>query len=137
MTFTLHPRLVADTEPITDWPLSRLLLMNDRRFAWIILVPRRADLFDMTDLDQATRLTLMDEIGRVSGNLKQWAKSHGGCDRINVAAIGNMVPQLHIHVVARHRADAAWPGVVWGAGQTLPYGAAELQQAVSELREIL
>jgi diadenosine tetraphosphate (Ap4A) HIT family hydrolase len=137
MAFTLHPRLVADTAPIADWPLSRVLLMNDRRFPWIILVPRRADLFDVADLDPAARLTLMDEIGRISAKLKAWAKGRGGCDRINVGMIGNLVPQLHIHIVARTRSDAAWPGVVWGAGQTLPYGAAELPRLVAEFRDLL
>jgi diadenosine tetraphosphate (Ap4A) HIT family hydrolase len=137
MPFTLHPRLIADTVQIADWPLSRVLLMNDKRFPWIILVPRRPSLSELTDLDEAARQTLMAEIGRVSVNLKSWAKDRGGCDRINVGMIGNLVPQLHIHVVARHRGDPAWPGVVWGAGQNIPYGTGELQRLVTEFRDFL
>ena len=137
MAFALHPRLMADTAVIADWPLSRVLLMNDKRYPWIVLVPRRPDLFDIADLDDAARLTLMGEIGRVGVKLKAWAVDHGGCTRINVGIIGNIVPQLHIHVVARVKGDAAWPGVVWGAGQSVPYGAAELSHLVAEFRAFL
>jgi diadenosine tetraphosphate (Ap4A) HIT family hydrolase len=137
VAFALHPRLSADTAAIADWPLSRVLLMNDKRFPWIVLVPRRADLFDITDLDEAARATLMGEVGRVAGKLKTWATDHGGCTRINVGVIGNIVPQLHIHVVARVKGDPAWPGVVWGAGQSVPYGAGELSKLVAEFRAFL
>jgi diadenosine tetraphosphate (Ap4A) HIT family hydrolase len=136
MSFVLHPRLMADTAAIVDWPLSRVLLMNDRRFPWIVLVPRRAGLAELPDLDAATQVVLMSEIGRAAALLRAWAKDHGGCDRINVGMIGNIVPQLHIHVVARRHDDAAWPGVVWGAGQSLPYGADELPGRIAEFQRI-
>jgi diadenosine tetraphosphate (Ap4A) HIT family hydrolase len=137
MSFKLHERLAADTAFIADWPLSRVLLMNDSRFPWLILVPRRLALLDLTDLDEAARAILMEEIGRAAVKLKEWARAHGGCERINVGAIGNIVPQLHVHVVARRIGDAAWPGVVWGSGQNIPYGTQELQRHVMELRGIL
>ncbi len=137
MSFKLHERLAADTAFIADWPLSRVLLMNDSRFPWLILVPRGPALLDLTDLDEAARAILMEEIGRAAVKLKEWAKVHGGCDRINAGAIGNIVPQLHVHVVARRIGDAAWPGVVWGSGQNIPYGTEELQRRVMELRGIL
>jgi diadenosine tetraphosphate (Ap4A) HIT family hydrolase len=137
MSFVLHPRLMADTAGIADWPLSRVLLMNDKRFPWLILVPRRPELSELFELDEQTRAQLMNEIARVGERLKSWAKSRGGCDKINLGCIGNLVPQLHIHVVARVKGDAAWPGTVWGAGQAVHYGAAELSRVVAELRDVL
>ena len=137
MNFTLHERLAADTAMIADWPLSRVLLMNDSRFPWLILVPRIPALLDLTDLDEAGRAMLMEEMGRAAVKLKEWARAHGGCERINTGAIGNIVPQLHIHVVARRIGDAAWPGVVWGSGQNIPYEPPELQRRVMELRGFL
>jgi diadenosine tetraphosphate (Ap4A) HIT family hydrolase len=137
MSFTLHPRLAADTAPIADWALSRVLVMNDSRFPWLILVPRRPDLRDLTDLDDATRALLMAEIGRAATILKEWALAHGGCERINVGAIGNIVPQLHVHIVARRVGDPAWPGVVWGSGQNIPYGGGDLERLVRDLRGFL
>jgi diadenosine tetraphosphate (Ap4A) HIT family hydrolase len=137
MGFVLHPRLTADTSVIVDWSLSRVLLMNDKRFPWIVLVPRRPNLIELFDLDETARAVLMTEIARAADRLKRWALAHGGADKINVATIGNLVPQLHIHVVARRRGDAAWPGTVWGAGQPEHYGAAELMRTVGELRDAL
>jgi diadenosine tetraphosphate (Ap4A) HIT family hydrolase len=137
MSFSLHPRLAADTAMIADWPLSRVLLMNDSRFPWLILVPRRDGLLDLADLDAETRGVLMGEIGRAATRLKEWAKAHGGCERINMGAIGNIVPQLHVHVVARAPGDSAWPGVVWGSGQNLPYGEEALQALVRDFRGFL
>ncbi|HXJ02378.1 MAG TPA: HIT family protein [Micropepsaceae bacterium] len=137
MSFTLHPRLAADTAIIADWPLSRVLVMNDKRFAWVILVPRRSDVSEIFDLDEAARIVLTNEITRVAERLKSWARTRGGCDKINIGMIGNLVPQLHIHVVARTKSDPAWPGTVWGVGKAIPYGAAELARVVTELRDDL
>jgi len=137
MAFVLHPRLAADTAAIADWSLSRVLLMNDKRFAWIILVPRRPDVSELFELDENARTMLMGEIARVGERLKGWARAGGGCDKINVGAIGNRVAQLHVHVVARTRTDPAWPDPVWGRGDPVPYGAAELSRVVAELREAL
>jgi len=137
MGFVLHPRLMADTAVIVDWSLSRVLLMNDKRFPWIVLVPRRPDITEVFDLDAASRTLLTNEIARTAERLKGWARTHGGADKINVGIIGNMVAQLHVHVVARRKGDAVWPGTVWGAGQAEHYGAAELLRVVSDLRDSL
>ncbi len=137
MGFVLHPRLMADTAVIVDWSLSRVLLMNDRRFPWIVLVPRRPNIVELFDLDETSRLQLTTELARAAERLKSWAKTRGGVDKINVGIIGNLVPQLHVHVVARKKGDAVWPGTVWGAGQPVHYGAAELLRVVGEIRDAL
>ncbi len=137
MAFVLHPRLMADTAVVVDWRLSRVLLMNDSRFPWLILVPRRPELREIFDLDEAARIQLMAEIARAAEKLKGWGRTRGRGDKINVANIGNLVPQLHIHVVARGKGDPAWPGTVWNAGPAVPYGAAEITRVVAELRDLL
>lgn len=121
--FALHPRLAADTLPVADLPLSRVLLMRDARFPWLILVPRRPGLREVTDLDAGERCILMEEIAAASLALQR----DTGAEKMNVGALGNAVAQLHVHVVARFAADAAWPGPVWGSGAAQPYlaGAAE------------
>ena len=134
MSFVLHPRLMADTAVIIDWTLSRVLLMNDKRFPWIVLVPRRPSLTEIFDLDEAGRTLLANETARAAEHLKSWAKTRGGADKINVASIGNIVPQLHVHIVARRKGDAAWPGPVWGAGTRQPYVADAREALVSSLR---
>jgi len=97
-------------------------------------VPRRPELSEWFELAEADRAVLGNEIARAAGRLKGWAKGRGPCDKINIATIGNLVSQLHIHVVARAKSDSAWPGTVWGAGQAAAYGAAELARVVEELR---
>jgi diadenosine tetraphosphate (Ap4A) HIT family hydrolase len=116
-TFTLHPRLAADTVFVADWGLSRVLLMNDACYPWLILVPRVAGAVEIFDLFHTDRTTLMEEIARAA----QALKSISGAQKINVGALGNLVPQLHVHVVARSAGDAAWPGPVWGQGSAVPY----------------
>lgn len=111
MIFSLHSRLQQDTLKITDLTLSRLLLMNNRNFPWLILVPRKSKIRELTDLEPKDRLILMEEICLVSEKMQALFKP----DKINVASLGNLVPQLHVHVVARYQDDAAWPGPVWGA----------------------
>lgn len=117
MAFELHHRLEADCFPIGDSTLSRVLLMNDARFPWIILVPRRPDKRDLHDLEAPDRATLLEEIDAISRLLVDRFDAH----KINVAALGNQVPQLHIHVIARRTDDAAWPAPVWGSGAPRPY----------------
>jgi diadenosine tetraphosphate (Ap4A) HIT family hydrolase len=137
MGFVLHPRLMADTAVIVDWSLSRVLLMNDKRFPWVVLVPRRPNAVEFFDLDATSRTLLTNEIARAAERLKAWASVHGGADKVNVGIIGNLVPQLHVHVVARRKGDAVWPGTVWGTGQPEHYGAAELMRVVGEIRDAL
>lgn len=117
--FQLHPRLDQDTATVCQLPLSRVLLMNDSRFSWLILVPALPDLRELHDLDVQNRSRLIEEIAQASLVLEDLFAP----DKINVGAIGNMVPQLHIHVVARRGDDAAWPAPVWGHGTAEPYGA--------------
>ena len=116
-TFTLHPRLAADTVFVADWGLSRVLLMNDARYPWLILVPRVAGAVEIFDLFHTDRTTLMEEIARAA----QALKTISGAQKINVGALGNLLPQLHVHVVARSPGDAAWPGPVWGQGTAVAY----------------
>jgi diadenosine tetraphosphate (Ap4A) HIT family hydrolase len=115
--FTLDPRLKADTLAIGDLPLSSVLLLNDAHFPWLVLVPRRAGATELTDLSEEDAATLMGEIRLAARVLLELAKP----DKLNVAALGNLVPQLHLHVVARFRSDPAWPGPVWGFGERRPY----------------
>lgn len=115
--FALHPRLEADTVFVADWGLSRVLLMNDARFPWLVLVPRRANVTELHELAHAERMVLIEEIARAGGKLKALT----GAAKINIGALGNVVPQLHVHVVARRAGDGAWPRPVWGRGNALPY----------------
>jgi diadenosine tetraphosphate (Ap4A) HIT family hydrolase len=131
--FVLHHRLEADTAFVADWALSRLLLMNDARYPWLILVPRRAALSELHELAHAERLVLIEEVARASRGLK----AATGADKINVGALGNVVPQLHLHVVARKIGDAAWPGPVWGQGTAASYEAAEREALLVRLRSNL
>ena len=128
--FTLHPRLAADTFPIVDWALSRVLLMNDSRFVWLILVPKRAGMSELHDLSHAEGLVLMEELKRASKGLK----SLTGATKINIGALGNLVPQLHWHVVARDASDPTWPGPVWGQGAAVPYTQPAADDLLARLR---
>ncbi len=131
--FTLHETLAADTVEAARWPLCRALLMNDNRYPWLILVPAGAGLSEIHDLKPADQAVLMVEIDRASRAL---VDLHAP-DKINVGALGNLVPQLHIHVIARFRTDDAWPGPVWGAHPPRPYETAELDEVVTRLRQML
>lgn len=128
--FVLDPRLAADGPPAGDLPLCHLRLVDDDRFFWVVLVPRRAGLSEIIDLAAADRHQLMDEIARVS----EAVKAASGCAKLNVAALGNMVPQLHVHVVGRSPGDAAWPGPVFGAGVRQPLAAADRIDRLDALR---
>ena len=128
--WSLHPQLFAETTLVCDLPLSRLLAMNDANFPWLILVPRRAGASELFDLG-AEQATLANEVALVSRALKAATR----CDKLNVAAIGNIVPQLHIHIVARTRDDALWPKPVWGAAPPRPYDPAALERFVTAIRE--
>ena len=132
-SWSLHARLADDTAPVVDLPLSRLLALNDANYPWVVLVPRQSGVCEIIDLDAAHRTQLMVEIAQVCNALKGLT----GCDKLNVAAIGNVVPQLHVLVVARRRDDAAWPKPVWGAAPARPYSAGELRDFVSALQGAL
>ncbi|HVZ68543.1 MAG TPA: HIT family protein [Rhizomicrobium sp.] len=127
--FVLHPRLEADTEFIADFALSRVLAMNDARYPWLILVPRRERLTEIHELAASDRETLMEEIARAGAALKTYSNAA----KINVGALGNLVPQLHIHIVGRNPGDAAWPGPVWGQGTPVPYEPKALKAFVKDV----
>jgi diadenosine tetraphosphate (Ap4A) HIT family hydrolase len=129
-TWSLHPQLKKDTIDIGDLPLSRVLVIRDANYPWLLLVPRRENAVEIIDLDEVAQAQLMTEISRVSRALKEVTK----CDKLNVAALGNMVPQLHVHVIARRTSDAAWPRPVWGAVPPLAHDAEEVQNFISAIR---
>lgn len=128
--FVLHERLAADTITLADWPLCRVLLMNDASYPWLILVPRQAGLSEIHELAADDRSRLIEEIARASLTLKSGFEP----DKINVGALGNMVPQLHIHVIARFRSDPAWPGPVWGKQPPVPYESGALEERIVALK---
>jgi diadenosine tetraphosphate (Ap4A) HIT family hydrolase len=130
LPWSLHPQLARDTVEVGDLALSRLLAMNDANYPWVILVPRRAAVVEIIDLDASDRTRLMSEIAQVSAALKQLT----ACDKLNVAAIGNVVPQLHVHVVARRTDDSAWPKPVWGAVPARPYRDEDVRSFAASLR---
>jgi len=130
VSFVLDRRLVADALVIGDLTLSRALLMNDARYPWAILVPRRAGLVEITQLAPQERAQLMEEAAQVAHALAAMP----GVEKINVGALGNIVRQLHVHVVGRRCGDAAWPGPVWGQGTAEPYEAPAREARLRWLR---
>lgn len=115
--FVLDERLAADCLVVADLDLCRVLLMNDARYPWLVLVPRLHGLVELADLDRTEQHQLLDEIHRADTALRQL----GPFDKLNVATLGNVVSQLHVHVVARRIGDDAWPAPVWGRGVAQPY----------------
>jgi diadenosine tetraphosphate (Ap4A) HIT family hydrolase len=115
--FELDPRLAADTLPLARLPLCELRLMNDQRYPWLILVPCRAGAVEWIDLDQDDQQALWSEVRQAAEALRAMTEP----DKLNVAALGNQVRQLHVHLIARHRQDDAWPDPVWGRYPALPY----------------
>jgi len=134
--FALHPKLGADTAHVVDLTLCVALLMNDARYPWLILVPRRADLREIEDLDEPDQHQLLREIHSASAAMRALCAPDRPCVKLNVAALGNMVPQLHMHVIARREDDPAWPGPVWGVGDAESYGET-LGAAVARARSAL
>ena len=128
--WSLHPRLKEDTIDIGDLPLSRVLVIKDANYPWLLLVPRRPDIVEIVDLDEVEQAQLMTEISRAARALKEITR----CDKLNIAALGNMVPQLHVHIIARRSGDAAWPRPVWGVVPPLAHDAEEVQKFISALR---
>jgi diadenosine tetraphosphate (Ap4A) HIT family hydrolase len=131
MPFTLHPTLARDTVEVTRLPHCRVLLMKDRRFPWLILVPERESVREIHELPLADRQTLIEEIARASEVLTRLFQP----DKLNVGALGNIVPQLHVHLVARTATDPAWPGPVWGSGPAEAYTEGELEEVRGRIAE--
>ncbi|MBN3561625.1 HIT domain-containing protein [Aliamphritea spongicola] len=133
LEFELDPRLAADCIHIGDFPLCRLLLMNDANYPWFILVPRRAGATEIYHLPEEEQQQLIHESSFLAENLHDIFAAR----KMNVAAIGNMVPQLHVHHVVRYEDDAAWPAPVWGAVPSRQYSETELYEVQHKLEVIL
>ena len=131
--FELDPRLQADTQHIAALPLCEVLLMKDARFPWLILVPRIRGCVEIPDLPERERELLWQEINQVAKVLREVTP----CDKLNIGALGNIVRQLHVHIVARKEGDAAWPGPVWGSGAARTYATNELSSLAQCLRQWL
>ncbi len=129
----LHTQLAADTLAVGDFPLGRLLLMNDAQYPWCILVPRIVGARELHRLDDADQLQLLRESVALSRAMEAVFAPH----KMNLAALGNVVPQLHVHHIARYRGDAAWPAPVWGRHPAQPYDAAQRDERLLKLREAL
>lgn len=131
--WSIDQRLAADTEPVAELDLCRVLAMRDANYPWLILVPRVAGAVEIIDLNGEAKAVLMNEITRGCAALKAVT----ACHKLNVAALGNMVPQLHVHLIARFRHDAAWPGPVWGKVPAAPYRPGALEDFVAAIRRAL
>lgn len=134
MAFDLHPNLASTSRFLADLELSQARLQLDARFAWIVLVPRVAGAVELDDLDPPQRAVLMEEIARASGIVRAMDPR---IEKINVAALGNVTPQLHVHVLGRRRDDGLWPDPVWGRGAAEPYGDEALERLVALAQERL
>ncbi|ODC05273.1 hypothetical protein BFW38_07635 [Terasakiispira papahanaumokuakeensis] len=133
MTFTLHPRLAADSHWVGELSLCQVRLINDQRFPWLLLIPQRAHMTELHQLDSDDYIQLFTEIRQLAAPFQQLTQA----DKLNIATLGNMVPQLHLHLVARHPQDAAWPGPVWGHGQAEPYSDEDLTAQINLIRRQL
>jgi diadenosine tetraphosphate (Ap4A) HIT family hydrolase len=131
--FALDPRLAADTCPVASLPLCDVQLMNDARYPWLILVPRRAGMIEIADLSDVDQTLLWQEVNHSSAALR----STSPCEKLNIGALGIIVRQLHVHVVARNYGDAAWPGPVWGHGKAVPYEPIAREALLEHLRNAL
>jgi diadenosine tetraphosphate (Ap4A) HIT family hydrolase len=131
--FELDPQLDHDCLFLTDWPLCRVLRMNDRAYPWLILVPRRVGKREIIDLSTADQTDLLGEIGRASRAIKKALKP----EKLNVAALGNVTPQLHVHVIGRFTDDAAWPRPIWGIQKPQPFDSDDAEVEVIQWRERL
>ena len=128
--FILHERLKNDTIEVLDLKLCRVLLMNDSSFPWLILVPMRTGATEVHELSKEDRASLIEEMAAASRAISSAFSPH----KINIGALGNIVPQLHVHVIGRKRTDRAWPGPVWGSGPGVPYSGEQLEKTLSTLR---
>lgn len=131
MSFELHPQLTADCFVVGDLPLCRVLLLNDSRYPWFILVPRRAGITEIHHLSVTDQQQLWAE----SASFSQFLEDEFQPDKLNIAALGNMVPQLHIHHIARYKADDSWPAPVWGKFEPVAYNEGKRDELLLRIRE--
>ena len=128
--FQIDPQLERDSVPIADWHLCQVRLMNDSRYPWVILIPKVTNISEIHELDKEQQRLLLAESVRLSMALDQLFAPH----KLNVAVLGNIVRQLHIHHVARFEDDASFPKPVWGVGNVVPYDADALNETVNGLQ---
>jgi diadenosine tetraphosphate (Ap4A) HIT family hydrolase len=133
MSFSIDPRLAAESFSLGELALCEVRLFDDARFPWLILLPKREGAVEIIDLEDDERPVLMDEIEIASAALKRITN----CHKLNVAALGNQVRQLHVHVIARFENDAAWPQPVWGKGARVAYDASSRDALSKQLRDAL
>ena len=131
--WSLHPQLVRDTIELGDLALSRVMIIKDANYPWLLLVPRRHNIVELIDLDEVEQAQLMVEIARTARALKTVTE----CDKLNIAALGNAVPQLHVHIIARRKTDKAWPKPVWGQVPALEHDFTEVDRFMAALRKKL
>jgi diadenosine tetraphosphate (Ap4A) HIT family hydrolase len=131
--WSLNPQLAQDTVPLGDLPLARVLLAKDANYPWLILVPRLPGLVELIDLEENAQVQLLGEIAAAARALKSVTR----CDKLNIAALGNQVPQLHVHVIARRHSDVAWPKPVWGVKPPLAYSDNQQASLLGALRQSL
>ena len=135
LVFQSDPAFDAGSVVVGDWPLCQVRLQDDARFPWLILIPRRPGLRELEDLTRDDRAALVEEMVRAGEAVRRLGEADGRpVDKLNVAALGNVTAQLHVHVVGRRRDDDLWPDPVWGRGAARPYGARALQAVVSRVR---
>jgi len=133
LSFQLHPRLQADCIPVGRFELCQLLLMNDSQYPWFILVPQVDGLRELYELSKAQQQVFMEESSYLAEQLAVLYQA----DKMNIAAIGNLVPQLHIHHIVRYQIDKAWPAPIWGKFAAIPYGDAEIAGQLAQVRNAL
>lgn len=131
--FLLDPRLATDSAFIADGPLSQMRLMDDTRYPWLVLVPRVKGVSEWLELDGGQQRLLLAEINRAG----QLIRSQPGVEKLNIGALGNIVRQLHVHLVGRHDGDAAWPGPVWGHGSAVRHAPDQLTAEIDRWRQRL
>lgn len=130
--FELAPELKRDCIELADWPLCKVLLLNDSQYPWFILVPRQNNLKEIIDLSEQNQIVFIKE----SAILSKLIQEVFAPDKLNVAAIGNMVPQLHIHHIARFKNDVAWPAPVWGKFPVKPYSNEQIGEIINQFADI-
>ena len=131
--WSLHPQLAKDTVPVGELALSRVLLATDANYPWLILVPRLPALVELIDLEENAQIQLLSEVAAAARALKNITE----CEKLNIAALGNQVPQLHVHIIGRRHSDVAWPKPVWGAAAPTAYDPAVRDGFIGALRRAL
>jgi diadenosine tetraphosphate (Ap4A) HIT family hydrolase len=136
--FSLDPRLAASSIPLGRLGLCEVRLQDDRRWPWLVLVPIRPGLVELDDLPPRDRVTLVEEAVSAGAAVRSIGEALGApVEKLNTGALGNVVPQLHVHLVGRRPGDPAWPGPVWGHGQPLPYAPETLERARAAVASVL